>query len=114
MTTSEVQALVDTELVRIGDPGIVARIRRYLVSPYPVERYWDYGAKGERYTCWTVFEHLASNSVIAYCDKGFGPKYPWGLLSHSGEYMTMGPDFGWYPSLKDAFLDSRATEGPAA
>ena len=42
-------------------------------------REWDYGASGERFVCWVVPEHQASNTCIAYCEHGFGPADPWGL-----------------------------------
>ena len=107
-----VSDLVKSELSRISDPALVAAIRRLLIAPYPVERDWDYGVPGEKYTCWTVLEHLPSNTGIAYCESGFGPSDPWGLVFLTGEHMSMGMDAAWFASLEDAMRESQAWEGP--
>ena len=75
LTANEVSSLVSEELTRITDDAILAGIRELLVVPYPVERDWDYGRLGERFTCWTVLEHPPSNTGIAYCPQGFGPSF---------------------------------------
>ena len=79
--TRDISDLVEREILRISDKNLVQRIRELLVVPYPVERGWDYGAIDEQYVCWTVLEHPASNTGIAFCEKGFGPSDPWGLVS---------------------------------
>lgn len=111
-TPSSVARLVDEELARITDPALVAAIRRLLVTPYAVDRDWDYGREGEKYTCWTVLEHPSSNTGIAYCELGFGPACPWGLVFLSGEYMSIGADYSWYANLEDAMRESQAWDQP--
>jgi hypothetical protein len=113
VTLSEVDALVRSELGRVEDPSLRRRIEGLLVEPYPVLRDWDYGRKDERYTCWTVLEHRRSNTGLAYCEFGFGPRCPWGLVSLSGEHMNIGMDCAWYTTLEDAFLQSCAADGSA-
>jgi hypothetical protein len=98
---------VDLELARIADQALVAGIRRWLVTPHPVVREWDYGSPGEAYTCWSVLEHPPSNTGIAYCESGFGPAFPWGLVMLSGEWMSIGMDDAWYASLAEAMRGSR-------
>ena len=98
--------------MRITDPALLARIRELLVVPYAVERDWDYGGIGDRFTCWTVLEHPPSNTGIAYCPQGFGPSDPWGLVSLSGEHMGIGMDASWFPTLESAVLGSKAWNGP--
>ena len=112
LTADKVSLLVTEELTRIPDPALLAKVRELLVSPYPVERDWDYGGAGERFTCWTVLEHAASNTGIAYCAQGFGPSCPWGLVFLSGEHMGIGMDSGWYSRLEDAMRESMAWDGP--
>jgi len=107
----EVSALVERELIAIGDEQLVRKIRGLLVSPYPVERDWDYGMPAERFTCWTVLEHPASNTGIAFCSEGFGPSSPWGLVSLSGEHISIGMDAGWFTSLECAMRDSMVWDG---
>lgn len=111
LNAEEVSSRVRLELDRINDPVVLDRIRGLLVTPYPVERNWDYGQVGERFTCWTVLEHPPSNTAIAYCEQGFGPSDPWGLVFLSGEHMGIGMDSGWFSTLESAMRDSMAWNG---
>lgn len=77
----------------------------------PLNGIGNYGVPGEKYTCWTVLEHPASNTGIAYCEKGFGPTCPWGLIFLSGPHMNIGMDAAWYDTLEGAMLESMAWEG---
>jgi hypothetical protein len=108
LRANDVVSLVNQELMRITDAPLLARIRELLVVPYPVERDWDYGRVGERFTCWTVLEHPPSNTSIAYCQQGFGPSDPWGLVFLSGEHTGMGMDSAWFPTLESAMRESMA------
>ncbi len=72
-------------------------------------RAWDYGTPGEKFLCWVVLEHAASNTGIAYCEHGFGPTMPWGLLFLSGPHMSMGMDSGWYEHFLEAYFESKAS-----
>jgi hypothetical protein len=109
---NRIASIVQKELARIADPILLAAIRSLLVNPYPVERDWNYGSPGQKYTCWTVLEHRVSNTGIAYCESGFGPSSPWGLVCLSGEFMSIGMDSAWYTSLEDAMRESRAWDQP--
>jgi len=105
-----IASLVEAELAKITDATVFASVRPLLVTPYPVERDWDYGP--DKYICWTVLEHKRSNTGIAYCESGFGPAYPCGLVFLSGDQMSIGPDHAWYLSLEDAFRNSEAWDRP--
>src|SRR5215472_3843808 len=96
LSASDVLALVEAQLSRVTDPKAVALIRSLLVPPRCEYRPWDYGAPGEKYPCWIVAEHTPSGTGIAYCERGFGPRCPWGLLWISGEHLSMGMDCSWY------------------
>ena len=106
----EVSALVNREVAMTSDERLAEQIQWLLVDPYVVDRDWDYGKPGEQFPCWTVLEHYPSNTGIAYCESGFGPKCPWGLVSLSGPHMSIGMDSGWFSSLESAFKDSWAYE----
>src|SRR3954464_11959022 len=110
LSPDRISDLLHQELARVTDPTLAARLRELLVNPYPVERAWDYGRPNETFTCWTVLEHRASNTAIAYCAQGFGPAYPWGLVFLSGEHMGIGMDAGWFETLEDAMRNSIAWE----
>ena len=72
---------------------------------------WEYGAPGEQFPCCVVLAELKSSGAIVYCEDGFGPRNPWGLISlrtDEPKYMSMGMDSGWFPTLMDAFFESWA------
>jgi len=110
------QELIERELVQVTDARVVAHICGLLVEPKLMMRDWAYGEPGQQYPCWTVFEHDASDTTIVYCESGFGPRCPWGLVWSGDEkrkYFPMGMDSGWYPRFLDAYFESfAATELP--
>ena len=112
LKTTDIDVLVRTELERIKDKRLVAAITILLIAPRRENRGWDYGVAGQTHPCWIVLEHPTSNTGIAYCVEGFGPKNPWGLLFLQGEHLSMGMDAGWYSILEDAFRQSMACEIP--
>jgi len=69
-------------------------------------RAWDYGEPDEVYPCWLLLAEKSSNTGIAYCEFGFGPTRPWGLLFLEGKYMSMGMDSGWFDRFLDAYFES--------
>jgi hypothetical protein len=109
-TAETIQRLVARELLGIVDTALAARLKRFLVGPYPVDRDWDYGSPGQTYRCWTVLEHPPSDSGIAFCSEGFGPSYPWGIVSLFPD-VSIGMDSLWHLTLEAAMRASPAWEG---
>lgn len=114
LTAPQITQLVQAELSALTDSRVINHIRTLLVPPEPRLRAWDYGADGEAYPCWSVLNHQASNTGIAYCASGFGPRTPWGLVFLEGTaHMSMGMDSGWFEHFLQAYFDSMvATELP--
>ena len=108
MTVYDISILVESELARIVEPSTVALIRSLLVPPRCEQRPWDYGVPDTTYPCWIIAEHPESNTCVSYCEHGFGPESPWGLLFICGKYMSMGMDCGWFSTLEAAVRDSMA------
>lgn len=79
-----VGAMVGRELTQLSDSGVVAHIQALRDQPTVTIRRWNYG-RDERYRCWTVLRHPASDTGIAYCEHGFGPRSPWGLVLLQGD-----------------------------
>ena len=104
--------LIEAELATLSDSRIAAHIRTLLVMPVPVMRGWDYGRDGEQYPCWTVLEHAASNTGLAYCEHGFGPRSPWGLVFLKGDesQTSIGMDCSWFTTFLQAFFESMAAK----
>jgi hypothetical protein len=104
-TAATVQELLDRELARFGDRALAAKVREFAVEPYSQNRRWNYGAPGTTYPCWIVVDPPHLNVGIAYCEAGFGPRAPWGLLWLSNGGSDMGDDSGWFASLEEAAKD---------
>jgi len=112
-TRQLVTDLLERELATLRDRRVIDHIRSLLVRPKVQPRAWNYGQPGETYPCWIVLEHPASNTGIAYCEHGFGPAFPWGLLFLEGEHLSMGMDSGWFERFLEAYFESKvATELP--
>jgi hypothetical protein len=106
--SESVERLVFEEIRRASTSQRASLMKKLLVPPRCELRPWSYGAPGEMLPCWIVAEHRSSNTAVAYCDRGFGPRAPWGLLSMDGAHMNMGQDSGWFASLEEAVMDSCA------
>jgi hypothetical protein len=108
-TPATIRSLVEAELLELSDARVVSHIQSLLVEPQVILREWDYGTPGEAYPCWSVLAHEKSNTGIAYCEQGFGPRSPWGLVVLSGSsHMSIGMDSGWFETFLQAYFDSAA------
>jgi hypothetical protein len=105
--TDTLKALVEDELARMADARVTSHIRSLLTEPKPVLRDWDYGEKGQQYVCWIVLEDHASKTGIAYCESGFGPKAPWGLIFLEQD-SSIGMDSSWFTTFLQAYFESVA------
>jgi hypothetical protein len=106
----DVTRLLEEQISRITQPDLLALITRLRVPPRREIRPWDYGKVDEAYPCWIVLEHPESDTGIAFCEQGFGPRCPWGLLSLT-RHPNIGMDSGWFVTLEDAVRESMAWEG---
>jgi hypothetical protein len=109
--TDILKAFVEDELARVSDARVTSHVRSLLIEPKPELRGWDYGEKDQQYVCWILLEHRASGTGIAYCENGFGPKRPWGLIPLRSD-ASMGMDSGWFTSFLQAYRDSAASDLP--
>jgi hypothetical protein len=98
MTAETIALLIENELTTISDPRVVAYIRSILVEPHIA----DYG---QQYPCWTVLKDPNSVVEIAYCDDGFEPKFPWGLVGG----VSMKTIYDGYTKFLEAFFESLAS-----
>ena len=103
------KARIESELVTLSDARVIAHIRGLIVKPHPVLCLWDYGEPGQQYPCWFVLNDARSGGEIAYCERGFGPRAPWGLVDSRCEERHMGMDSGWFRTFLDAFFESVAS-----
>ena len=103
----QLKSLIEKELQAVRDERVVHHIRKLLIEPRAVFRDWDYGFPGQEYLCWITFDD-GSDTGIAYCEEGFGPRRPWGLVSAAGgsDRNSIGMDSGWFPSFMEAYFES--------
>ena len=113
INAQKLTAIVDGELAQLSDSRVVAYIQALRDEPTVTMRRWNYGREDESYPCWTVLRHSASNTGIAYCEHGFGPRSPWGLVFLEGDEgrTSMGMDCSWYTTFLQAFSESHAAAG---
>jgi hypothetical protein len=103
-------AMVESELALLTDSRVIQFAKSLLVAPTMIMRGWDYGREGQEYPCWNVLEHQPSNTGIAYCEHGFGPRSPWGLvfLTRDEARTSIGMDSSWFTTFLQAFFESQA------
>lgn len=99
-----IKQLLQKELEKITDPIVRAGIEKVLVEPTSHIRKWDYSTTNESFICWIIATDILTDTSIIYCEQGFGPETPWGLVSSSVSYFGM--DSGWFDNLLDCYLDS--------
>lgn len=104
ISQQEVNSLINNEIESIDDPLIVSALRPILIEPEIREMDWNYGPEGQKYACWVVARDQTSDTEIVYCEDGFGPETPFGLVGIS--YNDMGMDSGWFASLVEAYCES--------
>ncbi len=103
---AQLTRLIQGELAQIKDDQLHAQVSDALIEPVLMQCEWDYGSPGERYPCWKVLEEPNSGPVgIVYCEHGFGPRCPWGLVWLSEAVPAMGQDSGWFPTFREAVAD---------
>lgn len=113
-----VRRLVAEQLAIVRRPERRRAIEAVLVEPRRETREWDYGSPGECYPYWVVGEAPERGILLAYCEHGFGPEFPWGFLfTHrtgevSSEALTLGTDAQWNWYLEEAFVRAGLWDGP--
>jgi len=108
MDAADIQRVFEAGVAGMSDPKLVALAESWRVEPRCEKRPWSYS--NTSYPCWIVLEDKDSNVGIAYCEQGFGPRCPWGLLWLSGQHLHMGDDSGWFPTLEQAIRDAAPLE----
>ena len=103
----KITAFIEAELGLVRDARILAHIREQQIAPEAVTGDWDYGIPGQTYPCWIV-ANTSSDTGIAYCEQGFGPTTPWGLifLDDARDNVGIGMDSGWFRTFFEAWCES--------
>ncbi|MFO0876271.1 MAG: hypothetical protein U0840_02770 [Gemmataceae bacterium] len=107
---ADVEALVRDDMRALSDARVAAHVFSLLADPpRPVRLGWTFGAVGETLDGFLVLDHPRSGTGIVYCEQGFGPANPWGLVFTDRGPLSTGTSDGWYPRLLDAYFESKAS-----
>ncbi|HEY2840193.1 MAG TPA: hypothetical protein VGJ26_13645 [Pirellulales bacterium] len=106
----DIRQLVDIQLLTIVDPSRREALKERLVSPQPLSLKWGYGAPDERFQCWLIGFSKDGKLRLVYCDQGFGPEYPWGIVGASQDWMGM--DCDWHVGLEHAAIGAGVLDAP--
>jgi hypothetical protein len=110
MTLADVEALVRDDMRALSDARVAAHVSSLLaVPPQSLRLGWTFGAVGETLDGFLVLDHPRSGTGIVYCEQGFGPANPWGLVFTNRGPLSTGTSDGWYPRLLDAYFESKAS-----
>src|SRR5436190_22681052 len=109
-TVHEVVRLINAELSRIADVARRAELAALLTRPAPVGLDWEYGPPGDRIDAWVVGRALDGSAALLYCDRGFGPTYPWGCIR--SDSASAGADADWAVGLEDAAIHAGLLAAP--
>jgi len=107
-TVDEVRVLVEGEMRKIADAGMVQGIQSFLITPHLEMRVWEWEKPHADYPVWIVAESSRYDYGIVFSDYGFATEHSWGLVFLS--HRDFGADYCWYPTLEDAYKDSRLLE----
>ena len=112
MTSDEIVALIQNDMRTVNDVRVSRYITSLLITP-PLRQLlsWDYGLPKDAFDGFLALDHPKSGTGIAYCEQGFGPAAPWGLISTRRDELppSMGTSDGWFPRFLDAFFESKAS-----
>ena len=107
-TPDEVSLVVEREMQKITDAGVLQGIRTFLIAPRAEMRMWGWEKTPADFPVWIVAESSRYDYGIAFSDYGFAPEHPWGLVFLS--HHDFDADYCWYSTLEDAYKDSRLLE----
>lgn len=110
MTSADVAELIRDDMKALHDARVVSHVASLLVSPpRRLQLGWVYGSAGEEYEGFLVLNHPRSSTAIVYCQYGFGPEAPWGMIFNDrGSPPSMDMSDGWFPRFMDTYFQSQA------
>ena len=104
-TKEEVTKEMSNQVELIKDAELVNKISKYLVEPTQHLAIWDYSENKDKYPVWLILKSEGDDTTIIYSEYGFDFGN-WGLITLSDQPFHFGPDYGWFPTLKEAFENS--------
>jgi hypothetical protein len=109
-TQSDILNLIEVELTKVREISRRENLRTVLVPLQMLSLKWEYGKPDERFECWLVGMSSDGQKRLLYCDCGFGPTYPWGIVSNDSDWLGM--DSQWHEALEDAAIGAGLLPAP--
>jgi hypothetical protein len=111
-TLDKFRALVARELSLVEPPARREALGALVMEPRLEERTWEYAepSEPERYPCWVVAEAPARGILVVYCEHGFGPERPWGILRRAND--SLGMDSECCSRFEDAAIGAGLLDEP--
>ena len=103
-TKEEVMTEVLNQINLIKNTELFNKIKKHLIEPSLHFAIWDYGEKESKYPAWLILESKNHDTGILYSEYGFSLGN-WGLTKLSDNPVHFGPDFHWFSTLEEAFLN---------
>lgn len=107
-TEEDIRLLVEGAVRGISNSTVTEGLKSFLVHPRREMRTWDWQQPHTQYPVWVVAESPRYDYGIVFSDYGFAPQRPWGLVFSSHDNFDA--DYCWYPSLEEAYKESRLVE----
>ena len=108
---ADIPLLIDAELARVADLARRGTLQGLLHQPLRLSLAWEYGRADERFECWQVGRAPDGHLLLVYCERGFGPAFPWGFVS--ANELSMGMDSQWHARLEDVATSAGLLPTPA-
>ena len=108
-TKEDIIAEITSQLRLIKDSKLVTKIKGFLVDPTLHLAIWDYSETETKYPVWLVIFSEIDETGILFSEYGFSFGN-WGLIKLSSKPFHFGPDYGWFETLEEAFLNSFMAE----
>jgi|SoiMethySBSTD1v2_1073268.scaffolds.fasta_scaffold160872_4 hypothetical protein len=104
-TKEQVVTEILSQVNLIKNIELVNKIKKYLIEPSLHFAIWYYGKKESKYPAWLILKSKDDDTGILYSEYGFAFGN-WGLIKLSDHPFHFGPDFHWFSTLEEAFLNS--------
>jgi hypothetical protein len=113
-TAAGMERMVQRELDLVSDAHRRAELAKLLVAPVRMNLGWDYGetrdSSRDRLDCWQVGQSPDGNTLLVYCEQGFGPSDSWGFVGRTDD--SLGMDSQWHIGLEHAAIVADLLDAP--
>lgn len=104
-TKADIIKEIQDQLGLFKNQELKEKIESFLIDPTLYHAIWDYSQNQDKYPCWLIIKSEKDDTGITYSEYGFSSEN-WGLMKLSDQPLHFGPDYYWFSTLEEAFLNS--------